>query len=98
MTAESSRSGQSNLVTVESSLIIDAPVARVWAEVANFNNVAAWHPDVTESQLEAEATGHSPGEIRSIKLRNGQSCVSGWWRSIQRCVAMLTQFSTISSL
>jgi uncharacterized protein YndB with AHSA1/START domain len=35
-------SPQPNPVTVEASRIIDAPVERLWAEVANFNNVAAW--------------------------------------------------------
>src|SRR5262245_29060164 len=47
---------------------------RLWAEVANFNNVAAWHPDVTESELQdtdAGATSDEPGEVRVIKLRNG---------------------------
>jgi polyketide cyclase/dehydrase/lipid transport protein len=63
---------ESNRVTVETSRIINAPVDRLWAEVANFNNVASWHSDVTESQLQDEsggATGFKPGEIRVIKLR-----------------------------
>jgi uncharacterized protein YndB with AHSA1/START domain len=67
-------SPQPNPVTVEASRIIDAPVERLWAEVANFNNVAAWHPDVTESQLErvdVEANSSKPGDIRVIKLRDG---------------------------
>jgi hypothetical protein len=60
-------------ITVEAARIIEAPIERVWSQVANFNNVAAWHPDVTESQLEAVigATNANAGEIRIIKLRNG---------------------------
>jgi hypothetical protein len=34
----------STRVSVGASRTIDSPVDRVWAEVANFNNVAKWHP------------------------------------------------------
>jgi len=65
---------ESNRVTVEASRIINAPLDHLWAEVANFNNVAAWHPDVTESQLQEESEGTTcskPGDVRVLKLRNG---------------------------
>lgn len=65
---------QSNRVSVEASRTINAPIDRLWAEVANFNNVAVWHPDVTESHLwdaGAGTTGYEPGEVRVIRLRNG---------------------------
>ncbi len=64
----------SDRITVEASQIIDAPIDRLWAEVADFNHVSVWHPDVTESQLETTNTGtavEDPGVIRIIKLRNG---------------------------
>lgn len=62
----------SNRVSVEASRIINAPVDRLWAEVANFDKVAAWHPDVAESQWEGAAhAGGKPGDIRALKLRNG---------------------------
>lgn len=45
---------------------------RLWAEVANFSNLAAWHPDVVESQMQdAGGTGSNPGEVRVLKLQNG---------------------------
>lgn len=58
-------------VSVSASRTIDAPVERLWAEVANFNDVAKWHPDVTESRLEADATGTAAGNVRAIRLRDG---------------------------
>jgi hypothetical protein len=64
---------QSNRITIEASQIVEAPIDRLWAEVSNFGNVAAWHPDVTESHLEAGATGLHPGDIRAITLRDGTS-------------------------
>jgi uncharacterized membrane protein len=62
----------SDRISVEASRIIHAPVDRLWAKVANFNNLPAWHPDVTESRLEGVgATGDKPGDIRALRLRNG---------------------------
>lgn len=65
---------RSNKVTLEVSRIIDAPIDRLWAEVGDFNNIAAWHPDVTQSHLEdvaAQPTGSNAGAIRVLTLRNG---------------------------
>src|SRR5215470_13204166 len=65
---------QSEPVTVESSRIINAPIEKLWAEVADFNNLPAWHPDVTESRLEdgnSAGPGNNVEVIRVIRLRNG---------------------------
>jgi NADPH:quinone reductase len=56
---------------VSSSTVIEAPVEAVWALLKNFGNVSRWHPDVPESRIENGGTGQKPGDIRSIKLRNG---------------------------
>ena len=56
---------------VASSAIIEAPVDAVWALLKDFKNVSRWHPDVRESRMEDGGTGHKPGEVRSITLRNG---------------------------
>jgi uncharacterized protein YndB with AHSA1/START domain len=65
------KTDEARRVTVSASRTIDAPLERVWAEVANFNNIAQWHPDVTESYLEADATGAAAGDVRAIRLRDG---------------------------
>jgi carbon monoxide dehydrogenase subunit G len=57
-------------VHVEHSEIIDAPVEDVWSLVSDFNNVASWHPDVTDSRIEA-GSGKEAGTIRAIHLRDG---------------------------
>lgn len=65
---------KSDQVTVEASRIIDAPVDRLWAEVADFNNIAAWHPGVLQSHLEdaaAQPAGSKAGVIRALTLRDG---------------------------
>jgi CPA1 family monovalent cation:H+ antiporter len=61
----------SRLTHVSSSTVIEAPVDAVWALLKNFNNVAHWHPDVAESQIEDGGTGRDPGDVRSIRLRDG---------------------------
>lgn len=35
---------QPNRVSFETSRTINTPVNRLWAEVADFNHVAKWHP------------------------------------------------------
>lgn len=59
-------------VNLESSGVVDAPVKALWGLVSDFNNIARWHPDVTESRLES-GSGREPGAVRSIRLRNGVS-------------------------
>lgn len=59
-------------VEVESSGIIDASLENLWDLVSDFNNVAQWHPDVTECHLES-GSGQQAGAVRTIRLRNGIS-------------------------
>jgi NADPH:quinone reductase len=56
---------------VSSSTVMEAPIDAVWAQLKNFGNVSRWHPDVSESRIENGGTGQEPGDIRSIKLRDG---------------------------
>ena len=62
----------SNRVEVASSGLIDAPLDKLWKLLSDFNNIAQWHPDVTESHLES-GSGREAGSVRSIRLRNGVS-------------------------
>ena len=57
-------------VEVESSGVIDAPLESVWRIVSDFENLATWHPDVTETRLES-GSGQEPGAVRHLRLRNG---------------------------
>src|SRR6202048_5114646 len=59
------------LTHVSSSTVIEAPLEAVWALLENFGNVSRWHPDVPESRIENGGGGQKPGDIRSIKLRDG---------------------------
>ena len=61
-----------NQVEIESSGVVAAPVETLWRLVGDFNNIAEWHPDVTESRLES-GSGHEAGSVRSVRLRNGLS-------------------------
>src|ERR1700730_2960064 len=57
-------------IGVESLGVIDEPIENLWRLVSDFNNVAQWHPDVTESRLES-GSGKEAGAVRSVRLRNG---------------------------
>jgi hypothetical protein len=56
---------------VSSNTVIGAPVDAVWELLKNFGNISNWHPDVLESRIESGGTGQKPGDIRSIRLRDG---------------------------
>jgi quinol monooxygenase YgiN len=56
---------------VSSSTVIEAPINEVWALLKIFANVSRWHPDVSESRIESGGSGQKPGDIRTIKLRDG---------------------------
>jgi len=59
-------------VEVESSGVIDASLESVWNLVSDFNSVARWHPDVTESRLES-GKAREAGAVRLVHLRNGMA-------------------------
>ena len=52
------------------SMIIDAPLARVWAAVRDFDGVAAWNPGVTLATLENGAATET-GTIRRLEIADG---------------------------
>jgi hypothetical protein len=53
------------------SSIIDAPVARVWARVRDFNALPRWVPAVRESRIENGEPADKVGCVRDFYLQNG---------------------------
>ena len=52
------------------SMIIDAPLARVWAAVRAFDGVANWNPGVAAARMES-GTSTSTGAIRHLSIADG---------------------------
>ncbi len=52
------------------SMVIDAPIDRVWATIRNFDGVARWNPGVVGARME---TGHATatGSIRHLDIADG---------------------------
>lgn len=53
------------------SSVIDAPAARVWAVVRDFNALPAWVPAVAESRIEEARAPDQVGCVRAFRLRDG---------------------------
>ena len=53
------------------SSVIDAPVAKVWARVRDFNALPRWHPRIRESRIENGEPSDKVGCVRNFKLQNG---------------------------
>ncbi|HSF65256.1 MAG TPA: SRPBCC family protein [Paracoccaceae bacterium] len=53
------------------SSVIDAPVARVWDKVRDFNALPRWHPAIRDSRIENGEPPDRVGCIRDFHLQNG---------------------------
>lgn len=53
------------------SSVIDAPVARVWDKVRDFNALPRWHPAIRDSRIENGEPADRVGCIRDFHLQNG---------------------------
>ncbi len=53
------------------SSIIDAPAARVWDRVRDFNGLPRWHPLIRDSRIENGEPADKVGCVRDFHLQNG---------------------------
>ncbi len=53
---------------VVETVTIDAPAAKVWAIIGNFDALKNWHPAVAESPADK---GNEEGSVRQLKLKGG---------------------------
>jgi NADPH:quinone reductase-like Zn-dependent oxidoreductase/uncharacterized protein YndB with AHSA1/START domain len=60
------------LQRVVRSTIIDAPIARVWAVLRDFNSHDQWHDAVESSRIEGDEAPTQVGCVRSFALKDGQ--------------------------
>jgi NADPH:quinone reductase len=56
---------------VTRSTIIDAPIARVWAVLRDFNSHDRWHDAVDQSRIEGDERSDQVGCVRSFTLKDG---------------------------
>jgi len=59
------------VIRVTRSAVIDAPIARVWELLRDFNSHWAWHPAVGESQIENGEPADQVGCVRNFFLKDG---------------------------
>lgn len=53
------------------SSVIEAPAARVWERVRDFNGLPRWHPRIADSHIENAEPADRVGCIRNFRLQNG---------------------------
>lgn len=53
------------------SAVINAPAARVWERVRDFNGMPRWHPRIRESRIENGEPADRIGCVRDFRLQNG---------------------------
>jgi len=55
------------------SSVINAPAAKVWERVRDFNALSKWHPRIRDSRIEEGLPADKVGCIRSMHLQNGDA-------------------------
>jgi uncharacterized protein YndB with AHSA1/START domain len=53
------------------SSVIDAPAAKVWEKVRDFNALPRWHPRIRDSRIENGEPSDRVGCVRDFNLQNG---------------------------
>jgi hypothetical protein len=53
------------------SSVINAPAAKVWERVRDFNGMPRWHPAIRESRIENGEPSDKVGCVRDFYLQNG---------------------------
>jgi hypothetical protein len=53
------------------SSVINAPAAKVWERVRDFNGLPRWHPAIRESRIENGEPSDKVGCVRDFYLQNG---------------------------
>jgi NADPH2:quinone reductase len=59
------------VIRVRRSAVIDAPIARVWEVLRDFNSHWAWHPAVGPSEIENGEPPDQVGCVRNFTLKDG---------------------------
>lgn len=55
------------------SSVINAPAAKVWEYVRDFNGLPKWHPRIRDSRIEDALPSDKVGCIRNFHLQNGDA-------------------------
>lgn len=58
------------MLSVKESVEINAPAAKVWEKVQNFNDLGAWHPAVAKTEI-SSGTNNQVGAVRQLTLQDG---------------------------
>lgn len=53
------------------SSVIDAPAAKVWERIRDFNGMPRWHPRIRDSRIENGEPADRVGCVRDFHLQNG---------------------------
>src|SRR5215510_4875350 len=59
------------MVKVYTSSVIDAPAARLWELVRDFNRLPNWHPLIADRRIEGKQPADKVGCIRNFNLKTG---------------------------
>ena len=61
------------MARVYPSSVLNAPAAKVWERIRDFNGLPKWHPRIRDSRIEDALPADKVGCIRNFNLQNGDN-------------------------
>ena len=69
-TAFNAFADEAKSLSAHEEVTINAPVAKVWTTVSNFNDLGAWHPAIKKTEI-VSGTNNKVGAERLLTLQDG---------------------------
>ena len=61
---------EAKALSAHEEVTVNAPAAKVWTKVSNFNDLGAWHPAVKSTEI-VSGTNNKVGAVRLLTLQDG---------------------------
>ena len=61
---------EAKMLSAHEEVTINAPAAKVWSKVSNFNDLGAWHPAVKSTEI-VSGVNNKVGTVRLLTLQDG---------------------------
>jgi mxaD protein len=57
-------------LSVTETIEINAPVAKVWAAIKDYDSLPKWHPGFAKDEI-VKGTNNTPGAVRALTIKDG---------------------------
>jgi len=81
---------EAKALSAHEEVTVNAPAAKVWTKVSNFNDLGAWHPAVKSTEI-VSGTNNKVGAVRLLTLQDGGTIKENYWLTMLKAKLSNTQ-------